>query len=52
MMISDNINWHNHGGYTEMTAVSLKINVTDEEESKRIIVHESLLENCSTDVSE
>ena len=35
-----------------MTAPSLKVNVTDEDESKRIIVHESLSENCFTDVSE
>ena len=32
MMRSDNLNWHNHGGYTEMTAPSLKINVTEEDE--------------------
>ena len=31
MMISDNLNWHNHGGYTEMTALSLNVNVTDED---------------------
>ena len=31
MMISDNLNWHNHGGYTEMTALSLNVNVTDKE---------------------
>ena len=51
MMISDNLNWHNYGGYTEMNAPSLNVNVTDEDESKGIIVHKSLLENCSTDVS-
>ena len=52
MMISDNLNWHDHVIYTEMTAPSLNVNVTDEGESKRIIVHKSLSENCSTDVSE
>ena len=52
MMISDNLNWYDHSGYTEMTAPSLDVNVTDEDESKRIIVHKSLSENCSTDVSE
>ena len=52
MMKSDNPNWHNHGGYTEMTAMSLNVNVTDKDVSKRIIVHESLSDNCSTDVSE
>ena len=45
------LNWHNHGGYTEMTALYLNVNVTDEDESKRIIVHGSLSDNCSTDVS-
>ena len=51
MMRSDNLKWHYHGGYTEMAAPSLNVNVTDEDESKRIIVHESLSENCYTDVS-
>ena len=52
MMISDKLNWHNHVGYTEITNQSLKVNVTDEEKSKRIIVHKNLLVNCSTDVRE
>ena len=52
LMISKNLNWHDHGGYTEMTAMSLNVNATDEDESKRIIVHEVLSENCSTNVSE
>ena len=34
MMRSDKLNWHNHGGYTEMTAPSPNVNVTDEDESK------------------
>ena len=51
MMISNNLNWHDHRGYTEMTAPSLNINITDEDESKLIIVHGSLSDNCSTDVS-
>ena len=51
-MISDNLNWHYHGGYTEMTAPYLNVNATDKDESKRIIVHETLSENFSTDVSE
>ena len=51
MMRSDNLNWHDHGGYTEMTSPSLNVNVTDKYESKRIIVHKTLSENCSTDVS-
>ena len=35
-----------------MTALSSNVNVTDEDESKEIIVHETLSENISTDVSE
>ena len=44
MMRSDELNRHNRGGYTEMTDPSSNVNVTDEEESKEIIVHESLSE--------
>ena len=44
MMRYNNLNWHDHGGYTEMTAPSLNFNATDEDESKRIIVHETLSE--------
>ena len=51
-MRSDNLNWHDHGGYTEMTSPYLNVNVTDEDESKCIIVHEILSNNFSTDVSE
>ena len=32
MMRSDNLNWHDHGGYTEMTAPYSNVNVTDEDE--------------------
>ena len=32
MMRSDKLNWHDHGGYTEMTAPSSNFNVTDEDE--------------------
>ena len=39
MMRSMNLNWHNHGGYMEMTDPSLNVNFTDEDESKRIMVH-------------
>ena len=35
-----------------MTAPSSNVNVTDEDESKQIIVHKTLSENISTDVSE
>ena len=51
MMWSDKLNWHNHGSCTENTAPSSNINVTDKDESKEIIVHETLLENNSKDVS-
>ena len=50
-MISDKFNRHDNGSYTEITDPSLNINVTDEGESKEIIVHETLLENNSKDVS-
>ena len=32
MMRSDNLNWYDHGGYTEMTALYLNVNVTNEGE--------------------
>ena len=51
MMRYDNLNWHNHSSYTEITASSSNVNVTDEEESKEIIVHKTLSKNISTDVS-
>ena len=34
-----------------MTALFLKVNATDEDESKCIIVQEGLLQNFSTDIS-
>ena len=43
MMIYDNLNWYDHGGYTEMTAPSSNINVKDKEKSKEIIVHKTLV---------
>ena len=52
MMRYNDLNWRDHSSYTEMTALSLKFNATDEEESKRFIVHKGLSDNCSTDVSE
>ena len=50
-MRSDNLNWYDHSGYTEMNAPSLNVNATDKDESKQIIVHETLSENSSTNVS-
>ena len=52
MMRYNNLNWHNHGGYTEMTYPSLNVNATEKDKSKRIIVHEGLSDNFSTDVIE
>ena len=52
MMRSDKLNWHDHDSYTVETAPSLKVNVTDEDESKHISVHEVLSDNCYTGVSE
>ena len=34
MRRSDKLNRHDHGSYTKMTAPSLNVNVTDEDESK------------------
>ena len=41
-----------HCSYAEETDPSSNVNVTDEEESKEIIVHKNLSENQSKDVSE
>ena len=51
MMRSDEYNWHVHGSYAEETAPSSNVNVTDEDKSKEIIVHKTLSENISMDVS-
>ena len=51
MMRSDQLNRHVHGSYTTNTAPSSNVNVTDEDESKEIIVHKTLSENKSKDVS-
>ena len=51
MMRSDENNRHVHGSYAEDTTPSLRVNVTDEDESKEIIVHETLSENQSMDIS-
>ena len=52
MMRSDELDWHVHGIYAEKTAPSSNFNVTDEDESKEIIVHKTLSQNQSRDVSE
>ena len=48
MTRSDNLNWHDHGGYTEITDTSSNVNVLDQGKSKRSIVNENLLQSCST----
>ena len=50
-MRSDEHNRHVHGSYAEETAPSLNVNVTNEEELKEIVVHETLSENQSKYVS-
>ena len=52
MMRSGEHNRHVQGIYAEETAPSSNVNVTDEDESKEIIMHEALSENLSMDVSE
>ena len=52
MMRSDGHNQHVHGSYAEETAPSSNINDTDKDESKEIIVHRTLSEDLSMDVSE
>ena len=51
-MRSDEHNRHVHGSYAEETSTPSNVNVTDEDESKEIIVHETLSENQSRDESE
>ena len=51
-MRSDEHNWHVHVSYAEKTAPSSNVNVTDEDESTEIIMHKTLSENQSKDVSE
>ena len=52
MIRSDEQNLNVYISYAEETAPSLNINVTDEDESEEIIVHETLCENQSMAVSE
>ena len=51
-MRSDEHNRHVHGSYVEETDPSLNVNVTNEDESKSIIVHKTLSDNLSNDISE
>ena len=52
MMISDQLNRHVHDIYAEDNAPSSNVHVTDKDESKEIIVHETFSENQSKDISE
>ena len=52
MMRSDTLNWHDYGGYTEMSDPFSCVYATDEDESKFIIVHEGLSQSCSTNEGE
>ena len=47
IMRSNTLNWHYYGSYTKMTAPSSNGYSTDEDESKLIIVHKTLLQSCS-----
>ena len=48
IMISNNLNWYDHGGYTKITAPYSNANVTNEGESKLSIKNENLSQSCST----
>ena len=50
MMRSDEHNRHVQGSYAEEASLSSNVNVTDEDESKEIIVHETLSDNQSMNV--
>ena len=52
MMISDNFNWHDYGGYTEITVPPLNVYSTDEDKSKHIIVPKGSSQSCSTNEGE
>ena len=51
MMISNNLNFQDYGGYTKMTARSLNVNAKNKDKSKHIIMHKTSSDNCSMDVS-
>ena len=52
MTRADALNWHDYGGYTETTALSSNVYSIDKDESKRIIAHETLSQNCSANKDE
>ena len=51
-MRADTLNWHDYDGYTEITTPFSNVYSTDEDEWKRIIVHETLSHNCSANKDE
>ena len=52
MMRSDDFNPHMYPVRMKMTAPSLHVCSTDEDDSKGIIVHAALSQSCSTDEDE
>ena len=52
MIRSDTLNWHDYGDYTEMTPPPSTVCSMDEDESKHIIVHETLPQNFSANEDE
>ena len=52
MMRYDTLNWHNYRGYTKITTPSSNVNYTEEDESKRIIVHKILSQDFSANKDE
>ena len=52
MTRADALNLHVYPVRTKMTALSSKVYSTKEDESKGIIVHETLSQSCSTDEDE
>ena len=47
MMRADALNWRGYPVRTEITDLSFHVFSTDKDESKRIIVHETLFQSCS-----
>ena len=47
MVRYETLNRHNYGRYTKTTDLSLNVNSTDKDESKCVIVHGTLSNNCS-----
>ena len=52
MMISDKLNWYDHGGYTKMTAPYSNVNIINENKSKISIVNEPFSQNYFTKENE